>query len=215
MPGRTTPLINGNFYHIFNRGNDKRDIFKGHNDYQRFIKTIFYYHFQDVRVKFSIFNKSRINLITPITDSKLVDIICYCLMPNHFHLLIRQRQSNGISAFLGNISNSYTKYFNAKYKRSGSLLQGTFKSVAIESDEQLIHVSRYVHLNPIVSRICPNINLYKWSSYHEYKYGQRFCEVSEILSFFNSTSTYESFLEDQIDYGQSLEFIKHHLLDDD
>lgn len=216
MPGRITPLINEGFYHIFNRGSDKRDIFLETRDYSRFLKVIYYYHFSNIKIRFSIFNKSKIDFFTPLSDSRLVEIISYCLMPNHFHLLLKQVEDGGISKFLSQISNSYTKYFNTKNKRAGPLLQGAFKAVPIESDEQLIHVSRYIHLNPIVANICQNLSQYKWSSFTEFKYGSSFSSTEEILKFFKSPKEYQTFLEEQIDYGTTLEILKHyHLLDED
>lgn len=129
MPGRTTPLVIGEFYHIFNRGNDRREIFNFPRDFNRLIKTIYYYHFSGKKIKFSLFTKSKFNFLTPIAKEKLVEIYAYCLMPNHFHLLLKQLQDGGIAKFLSQISNSYTKYFNTKYNHSGSLLQGTYKQV--------------------------------------------------------------------------------------
>lgn len=153
--------------------------------------------------------------MAPLSTEKLVDIICYCLMPNHFHLLLKQVAENGISKFISQISNSYTKFFNTKNKRIGPLLQGAFKAVLIENDEQLLHVSRYIHLNPVVSGIVNTLEKYPWSSYQEYKIGSIFCKTEEILSFFKTKTEYLEFLNDQIEYGKSLEFIKHNLLDDD
>ena len=80
-------------------------------------------------------------------------------MPNHFHLLLKQTIDNGISHFLSKFTNSYTKYFNTKYNRVGPVFQGVFKSVHIESDEQLMHLSRYIHLNPVVSAVVEKQNL--------------------------------------------------------
>ena len=142
MPGRITPLVSGEYYHIYNRGSEKRDIYTQPRDYTRFQKTFYYYQFSDPKPKFSQFKKS--NLFKPLLNEKLVEIICYCLMPNHFHFLIKQLKEKGISIFLSQLSNSYTKYFNVKYGRIGPLLQGAFKAVRIETDEQFIHVSRYI-----------------------------------------------------------------------
>jgi len=139
-------------------------------------------------------------------------------MPNHFHFLIRQSKENGISKFMSLISNSYTKYFNTKYKRVGPLLQGTFKAVLIESDELLVHVSRYIHLNPIISGLVKDLEDYRWSSYLEYiKPIDTFCSINEILGFFtpNEREKYKKFVENQIDYGRKLEKIKHQLIDID
>lgn len=214
MPGRIVPLITGEIYHIFNRGTEKRVIFTQPKDYRRFKKILYYYQFQGPKPKFSEFSLSNPNSFNPATDNKLVEIFCYCLMPNHFHLLIKQLKNKGISIFLSQISNSYTKYFNTKYSRVGSLLQGTFKSVFVESDEQFTHLSRYIHINPVVSGLVEKLEQYPWSSYEEYMLGKGdICSTEEIHNYFTSRESYKDFLEDQVEYGEKLELIKHQLID--
>ncbi|MBI3103740.1 transposase [Candidatus Daviesbacteria bacterium] len=218
MPGRITPLATGEYYHIYNRGSEKRNIYTQQRDYARFLKVIFYYQFMGPRPSFSKFSKSEIILLKPLSQEKIIEVICYCLMPNHFHFLIRQLKENGISKFMSQISNSFTKYFNTKYNRVGPLFQGAFKAVLIESDEQLIHVSRYIHLNPIVSGLVKNLEDYRWSSYLEcIKPIDTFCSTNEILGFFtpDERKRYKEFVEAQIDYGRKLEKIKHQLIDID
>lgn len=216
MPGRTTPLVNDYFYHIYNRGSDKRNIFTQPRDYKRFLQTFYYYQFEGPRPRFSIFTKSNLNFSKPLSTEKLVDIVCYCLMPNHFHFLLKQRQENGIAIFMSLLSNSYTKYFNIKYRRIGALLQGVFKSVLVETDEQLIHVSRYIHLNPIVSSLERTLERYPWSSYDEYmRKTTSICVKENVLTHFSPVQPYKQFVEDQIEYGRSLELIKHQLIDED
>lgn len=134
-------------------------------------------------------------------------------MPNHFHLQVRQLKENGISIFMSQVLNSYTKYFNTKYERVGALFQGAFKSVLIETDEQLIHLSRYIHLNPVVSGISKNPEDYHWSSYHEYLEEPVLCSPSEVLNFFQSKEKYKEFVQDQIEYGTILEILKHQTLE--
>ncbi len=215
MPGRLTPLVNGEIYHLFNRGSDKRDIFLEYRDYLRFKQTLYYYHFLGPKPRFSHFPKYQYSSIRTELKDKIVEIICYCLMPNHFHLLVRQLKDNGISKFISQISNSYTKYFNTKYRRVGPLLQGLFKAVRVESDEQLIHLSRYIHLNPVVSLLVKRLRQYPWSSYPEYANNyQELCSTELILNLFPSKKEYVQFLEDQIDYGKQLELIKHQVIEE-
>ena len=214
MPGRITPLVTGEYYHIFNRGNDKRDIFTKPRDFRRFLQTFYYYQFTGPKPSFSKFAKSDLNSFKPDPEKKLVDILCYCLMPNHFHFLVKQLKDNGVSIFLSQISNSYTKYFNIKYTRVGALLQGVFKAVRIETDAQLIHVSRYIHLNPVVSGLIMKPEEYQWSSYPEYiTQNPFFCSINEIMSLFKSPQKYREFVEAQIDYGTTLEILKHQTID--
>lgn len=212
MPGRITPLINGEYYHIFNRGSEKKNIYTKTRDYSRFQKTFYYYKFCGPKPKFSQFTKT--SLFKPLLNEKMVEILCFCLMPNHFHFLVKQIKEKGISTFLSQLSNSYTKYFNLKYVRVGPLLQGAFKAVRIESEEQLIHASRYIHLNPVAAGIVKLPEEYPWSSYLEYiQKAPFFCSIKEVMDFFKTPKNYQKFVEDQIDYASKLELIKHQLLD--
>lgn len=214
MPGRKTPLVTGGYYHIFNRGSDKRDIYLLPRDYDRFQKTFYYYQFSGPKPRFSKYTKG--NLFKPILSGKFVEILCFALMPNHFHFLVKQLAENGASRFMSQLCNSYTKYFNTKHRRIGPLLQGAFKAVSVDSDEQLMHVSRYIHLNPLVSGLVKLPQQYKWSSYSEYINNiPCYCSISEILSFFTSNVKYKEFTEDQIEYGTTLEILKHQLIDED
>lgn len=146
-----------------------------------------------------------------------VSILAYCLMPNHFHLLVRQNSDLGIQKFMANIQNSYTKYFNAKYKRVGPLLQGTFKAVWIEDDEQLLHVSRYIHLNPVVSFLVSDAQLfnYPWSSLPEYEASREngICETDILLNMMKTRSAYAQFIQDQIGYTNTFGKIKYVSID--
>lgn len=147
-------------------------------------------------------------------NDKLVDIICFCLMPNHFHLLLNQLKDNGISKFMANLQNSFTRYFNTKHERIGHLLQGQFKAVLIEDDNQLLHVSRYIHLNPYSSYVVKDLESleqYLWSSFPEYlgKVAAEICNKEIILSQFKDKKDYKKFVFDQADYQRRLEEIKH------
>lgn len=212
MPYRITPLIGGQIYHIYNRGVERRRIFENTRDYQRFFKTLTYYQLTGPKPKFSHFNQS--NPFKPNFNKKIVEVIAYCLMPNHFHLLVKQLSENGISEFVSKLTNSYTKYYNIKYFRVGPLVQGQFKAVLMENDEQLVHLSRYIHLNPLVSNITKNLDHYQWSSYQEYINGHEgICNKDLILEHFTSPQSYKQFILDQADYTRQLELIKHQILD--
>lgn len=213
MPSRIIPFVNGQYYHIYNRGVEKRTIFETSRDNSRFIKTMCYYQLEGPKPKLSQFFKYQI--FKPNFDKKIVEIICYCLMPNHFHFLLKQLKDTGITEFIGKLSNSYTRYFNTRNKRVGPLFQGEFKAVLIESDEQLLHVSRYIHLNPLVSYLVKDLNLYKWSSYVEYvSENKGICDKKDILAFFKSPKHYKQFILDQADYAINLELIKHQILEE-
>lgn len=147
-----------------------------------------------------------------------VSIICFCLMPNHFHLLVRQKEENGISKFLSQFQNSFTKYFNTRIKREGHIFLGQFKAVRIETDEQLLHVSRYIHLNPYSSFVVKEFNdllSYQWSSLLQYmKKDKGFVSPDIILSEFKKPQNYYKFISDQADYQRELEAIKHLVLEE-
>ena len=210
---RKEPLITGEYYHIYNRGVDKMDIFKNSYDFKRFIKTMLYYQIAGPKPRFSLFAPTT-NLLDE--SKKNVEIICFCLMPNHFHFLLKQLVDKGITEFISKLSNSYTKYFNIKKGRVGYLFQGEFKSVLVGTSEQLLHLSRYVHLNPLVSDLTKNLNEYTWSSYPEYLglTSQKNCTKEIILDQFKSKEYYKNFTLDQESYGRDLEIIKHQLFDE-
>lgn len=213
MPRRVEPFVVGEYYHIFNHGIEEKNIFSQTRDYRRFLSTFYYYQFSGPKVKFS--NIFMLKSFVPDQNKKLVEILCYCLMPNHFHFLVQQLKEGGVSKFIGQLCNSYTKYFNIKYRRVGPLLRGEFEAVRIEKDEQLIHLSRYIHLNPVVSGIAKNFDAYQWYSYREYIKGEKlYCSTDQILSFFPNRQGYLKFLNDQSEYGMTLELLKHSVIDE-
>ena len=171
-----------------------------------------YYQLTDKKPRYSHFKPDNSNYIS--NNKKLVDIICYCLMPNHFHFLLKQNQDGGISEFIRNTINSYTKFINIKFDRVGPLFQGMFKAIHIDNDEYLTHLSRYIHLNPINNFLIKDINSYEWSSYREYVYEENiYCEKKIILDQFSKENRYEKFVLDQQDYLKNLEEIKNLTLD--
>jgi len=213
MPIRTTPLVNNYFYHVYNRGVEKRVTYLDKRDYIHFLRILNYYRYSDPKPSFSKTTQEQIKNIQD--NEKIVEIISYCLMPNHYHLLIKQLKDGGISEFMRKISDGHTKYFNTRHNRVGPLFQGTFKAVLIETDKQLIHISRYIHLNPLVSLLVKDLKTYTWSSYPDYV-GTRdgkLVSKNEILGFFKDSSEYEKFVLDQAGYAMDLERIKHQLLD--
>lgn len=209
---RKVPFVNGEFYHIFNRGVAKMQIFDNFYNYNRFLRTFIYYSIEGPKPKFSIFTPETTRLDK---NRKIINIVCYCLMPNHFHSILRQEFEGGTTEFVSKLSNSYTKYYNTKNKRVGPLLQGDFKAVHIETDEQLIHLSRYIHLNPLIGYVTKDLETYRWSSYLEYigKVKNGICMKEVILSHFKSSDAYKQFVMDRENYAKRLEMIKHQLID--
>lgn len=220
---RKIVFANNEIYHILNRSIEQRPIFMSKNQYDRGLLTLNFYRFKNPPLRLSkallLENKKREEFFHKLKQEseKLIEIISYCLMPNHFHFLVKQTTDNGIVKFISNFTNSYTRYFNTKHKRTGPLFQGIFKAVRIENEEQLIHVSRYIHLNPVVSFLIKEefLDVYPWSSLSEFLGHQKeeICDKEIVLCCFSSRENYRKFVHDQIDYGKKLEAIKHLMLE--
>lgn len=146
-------------YHVFNRGIEKRAIFTNTIDYQKFISTMKYY-LQPQKYKETLSRRSDL-------EDNEIELLCYCLMPNHFHLLIKQNSESGLTRFMRRLSNTYVRYFNKAQKRIGALFEGKFKAILIETDEYLLHLSRYIHRNPSELDL-ENLRNYSYSSYLTY-----------------------------------------------
>lgn len=215
---RKTIFATGEIYHVFNIGVEKRPVFTDKREHDRALLTLNFYRFPKISaglaqvLKLDLDKRAFFFSQLMKQKEKLVDIIGYSLMPNHFHLLLRQLLDDGIINFVSKFSNSYTRYFNSKNKRIGPLFQGAFKAVRIEEDRQLIHVLRYIHINPVVSSVIREVQLedYPYSSFSEYM-GKRegFCSKELILGYFSSVDKLREFTYDQVDYGKRLEAIKH------
>lgn len=207
------PLENNYYYHVLNRGVEKRNIFQDSRDFIRFLKILNYYRHLGPKPSFSKLTEDKLKKLPK--DEMIVEIISYCLMPNHFHLLLKQTKDDGIKDFVRLVSNAYTRYFNTRHNRIGPLFQGAYKAVFIETDEQLIHVSRYIHLNPSVALLIKDLKTYQWSSYPNYigTGESKLAKKDEILRFFKNPKDYEEFVLDQASYAIDLSRIKHQLLD--
>lgn len=219
MPLRKIVFATDQAYHLLNRGVEQRFIFKNKRDYQRFLELTDFYRYQSPPLRFSFYNRLSIEEKSEFLkrlkerSEPLVEIITYCLMPNHFHFLVRQLEDSGISDFMRNLQNSFARYFNTKYQRSGPLFQSMFKAVRIETDEQLVHVSRYIHLNPVTAFLLePNeLKNYCWSSFPGYLNPgllEDFVNPKMVLDFFKSWKDYEKFVYDQANYQRELQKIK-------
>jgi putative transposase len=208
MPGKNTRKIyveNG-YYHVYNRGVEKRIIFQDDQDYHVFLSYLKLYLSPPPPITQKQSNVWKNNLFQEI------NLLAYCLMPNHFHLLIHQQSKQAINQFIQRIGTKYAMYFNKRYERKGTLFEGVYKAVLVEKDEQLLHLSRYIHLNPLaiaspsIGRD-PNQKLIDaYSSYKNYLgfIKQGWIHPEEILSCFASAQktdlknilSYQSFVED-------------------
>ena len=183
---RKTPLVIGEYYHVYNRGVDKRSIFEDRYDLERFFYSL--QEFNSVEPIGSIFENS---FNKEKATEKLVEIICYCLNRNHYHLVLRQLVENGISEFMKRIG-GYTWYFNNKHKRSGALFQGVFKSSHIDSDSYLLHVSAYINLNNVMNGKHQILSKSSWAEYLGQE-NTRICNTSIILDQFKNRTAYKKF----------------------
>lgn len=223
MPARNPPLITGEIYHVYNRGLDDRTTFTDEGGFRRALLTLEYYRPIVPPMRLSQFlsldRENREKILKDIRQrERLVEVLSFCFMPNHFHLLLRQEVNDGISKFMSNFLNSYTRFFNTKHERVGQIFLRPFKAVRIYTEYQLLHVSRYIHLNPYSARIAKNLQElknYPWSSLREYlglvKNG--LCGKETIFSNFKNADSYLEFVLDQADYQRELEGIKHLTLD--
>lgn len=217
MPYRKTALVNNEVYHTVNRSIAQIPIFEKKRDCQRALELIDFYRYHKPALSFSHYkripeeNRESFNLNLK-KQKTLVEIFAFCLMPNHCHFLLKQNLGNGISTFMRNFQNSYARYFNSKYKRPGGLFQSMFKAVRIESDEQLIHVSRYIHLNPSSAYLVEikHLESYPWSSFPAYLSQNRsLINTKTILGYFKTKNSYTKFIFNQAEYQRELQRIKH------
>ncbi|HEY9582992.1 MAG TPA: transposase [Candidatus Paceibacterota bacterium] len=192
------PFANGEFYHVYNRGVDKREIFTDNFDSIRFLQSMII--FNDQNPIGSIYEQNFDTYALKKSGKKLVEIICYCLNPNHFHFLLEQKTNGGISEFMKRLSGGYTWSFNNKYKRGGALFQGRFKSNHVDSSDYLLHLSAYVNLNDQVHQLGGSTAKLVRSSWDEYlnKGKDAICKKKIIMDQFDSVKDYEKFALDSL-----------------
>ena len=186
------------YYHLYNRGVAKQDIYLDEQDYKTFLFYLKLYlsspNLQGETLKVA---PSR----QPRNFNGQLKILAYCLMSNHFHLLVFQKDSDRINFFMRSIATKYSMYFNRKYKRVGTIFQGAYKAVLIESEPQLVYLSKYIHRNP--KQILPtgfHLEGYKYSSYDNYLglFKQDWVITQDILNYFSLTGkrSYQNFVEE-------------------
>jgi len=163
---RKVPFVKGELYHVYNRGVEKRNLFEDSLDFFRFLKSIIEFNKPSVvggiyRAELPI-NQLRHEM------SQLVDIIAFCILPNHYHFILRPRVDGGVEKFMQRFGNGYTKYFNARHKRSGALFQGVFKSIHVDTNEYLLRLAVYVNQNYLVHKLRHEMSQFVYSSYNQY-----------------------------------------------
>jgi len=215
---RKDPLRVGFLYHICTKSIAGYKVFRSDEDYSRMREMLRYYAIDSPPVRFSLYEKlisiGGVSSIEGVSSgNRLIDIIAYCIMPTHIHLVLCELKEAGISSFMKKLLDSYTRYFNIKNNRKGPLWQGRFKSILIKTDEQLLHLTRYIHLNPTSDGLVDKPEDWEYSSYREYlnRTDKPLCNYAPYLKV--NPETYKIFVEDMQDYQRRLSEIKHLLLD--
>lgn len=209
-------FILGGIFHVFNKSIANYGIFKDIKNADRFIKALDYYNNITNIKSFSRAIKDKEytykNLMYP-KEKSLIKFLGYCIMPDHYHLLIKILKENIFSKYINDIENSFTRYFNIKFNRKGPLWQSDFKAVRIKNNEQLLHVSRYIHLNPTTDYLVDKPEDWRFSSYKDFIFDKIILKniINEVS--ISSTFEYQKFSENQIDYQRKLKFIKKLILE--
>jgi putative transposase len=204
MPGRNVLKVDAaeSFYHVYARGGSRGKIFPEAEDYEQFIVLLKrYLSAEEVRDAYGVSYPNFYNKI---------ELLAYCLMPNHFHLLVYQHQQGSMPALMRCLLTSYSRYFNKKYHRSGPLFESRYKASMITDDAYYQHITRYIHLNPRQWRT------HEWSSlkYFLQPSTESWIRPKRVLSMFESPAEYMHFMEDYTSHKQMLDILKHELAND-
>jgi len=217
MPIRI-PMPDDAVFHIFNRSIAGFNIFSGANEYEKFTSMLSYFLNPGRTLTFSEYvrrngDRTFAKLTTEVPADARLQLIAYCLMPTHFHLVLFQRDANAISNFMHDVQSSYSQFFNLKHNRKGPLWEGRFKHVLCETEDQLLHLTRYVHLNPVTARLVERPEEWAASSYQEYiaTSERTICCFKPFLEI--NPATYQSFVQTRINDQRMLAEIKKMLLD--
>lgn len=214
MPSRNAikHYASDHYYHIYNRGVEKRQIFMDERDYAVFLSYL------KVALSPELEEETKEEALTDLEEARLrrlrlhdkIDLLAYCLMPNHFHLFIYQKNDpQAMAQMMRSVMSGYVRYFNRRYDRVGSLFQGRYKASLIDDDAYLQHITRYIHLNPAEWANSPH------SSYQYYlgSVKAEWINTSTVLSLFNgSRDEYEEFTRDAAHYQATLEKTKAQLV---
>lgn len=221
MPVRSVVLATDEYYHIFNRAIAAQEIFASKRLLDKALEVTDYYRFPQ-RIRLSQFQLLPQNLKNDYLEefknqTPLVEIYSFSFMPNHYHFQLKQLQDEGIKRFISNFQNSFAKFFNLKNNRYGGLFQNAFKAKWIETDEQFLHISRYIHLNPVTSYLVEfdKLSDYLGNSFNWYLDGKenKFINTKFVLDMIGGREKYKKFVADQVDYQRELHKIKSLILE--
>jgi putative transposase len=213
---RKEKFLPGIIFHVYNKSIAGYKIFYYSDNITRFLQILHYYNVSQVNKRFSYFIRTKslnkLNLLYPKKDS-IIKFLSYCIMPDHYHFLIKIQKNDCFSQYINNVENSYSRFFNIKCNRKGPLWQSTFKAVEVKTQEQLLHTTRYIHLNPTTSKLVINPKDWKCSSYKDYINDKNILSkiITEIA--IKNPNFYKKFVLDRKDYQQKLKKIKKLLLE--
>ncbi|OHA17870.1 MAG: hypothetical protein A2836_03985 [Candidatus Taylorbacteria bacterium RIFCSPHIGHO2_01_FULL_45_63] len=207
------------YYHVYNRGTDKRKIFNADRDYKRFIGLLYMCNSTNP-VHITNSDWSLNSMLGQDREKTIIDIGTYCCMPNHFHLLVREKMEGGISKFMQKLSTAYTMYFNTKEERTGALFQGKFKAEYADNDEYMKYLFSYIHLNPIKliestwketgivnkKKALSFLKNYSYSSYQDFLLVDRpekvILERKAFPGYFETVADFETTIRDWLHYNE-------------
>ncbi len=205
----------GEYYHVFNRGVEKRKIFLSDADYERFL--VYLKEFNCIEPVYSLYRLNKLSVeVKPLQKKKLVEIISYCINPNHFHLILKQKETNGISEFMKRIGVGYTGYFNFHQRRSGVLFQGSYKAVCVKTTAHLLYISAYVNDNHFIHGYSKNKqDVWKYSSLREYQRKSSFnlCDKKLIKEHFKNFKNYFKYVKDNSQFMRDKKEYEKYLLE--
>lgn len=201
MPARNRIKSYGKdcFYHIYNRGYNRQTVFHDGQDYGTFLYLFKKYLEPGFKQRKFLPNGEEY-FVEPDHVYLELDLLAYCLMPNHFHLLVFQKTIGGMTKLMRRVATSYSNFFNQKYQKEGSPFQDIYKAVRITTEEQLVHTSRYIHINPIEIIGSDELKVYPYSSYSYYLSLKKpvWLKTEKVLSSFGSIHSYKNFVDEFI-----------------
>lgn len=211
---RKVQFVETEIYHIYNRGVEKREIFHDETDYFRFLHNL--YEFNDANPALNVnyyFNTDPKSVPDFKKREILVEILIFTLMPNHFHIILKQKKKDGIKTFMHKLGTGYAMYFNNKYKRSGILFQGRFKSKIVDRESYYIQLPFYIHSNPLKLNYGGPASIdflekYRWSSFLDYIGRKNFPSITSrkmILDYFGGEQEYKKAFEKWMKTGITME----------
>lgn len=204
----------GEIFHICNKSISNYHIFRNKKSIQRFLITLNYYNYQDIDLSLS--KALREDLILPNimenASKRIFSLLAYCIMPDHYHLLVKTQSEYSFSKYMSNVESSYSHYYNIFNNRKGPLWQSRFRASIIEDNETLLHVHRYIHLNPTTAGLVDKPEDWPWSSYGYFITNPKAFSTHKEVSI-SSASSYKKFVEDQINYQRTIKGIRRKLLE--